>query len=133
MIGRRPSQKSIEAARLALNYAVNKSGDGERAAKLWNDLRWKIKTIDGDYAAIQTLLAEFIVRAKLEIVSREVRDLVVQRLEEMRNRLSEFTVDQPDWPTTCARCGTEIEAGEYRKVFIHGQIHAALCAICSAL
>jgi len=133
MLGKRPSKKAAEAARLAVQHAEDKSGDGARAQAIWTDLRFKMKTTCSNYKEVDNLILDCIIRARTELITREWRDPVVKRLEEMRARVSEFTVEE-DGPMEicfCSVCGREILPGAYRKPQ-EGQIEAYLCAICAA-
>jgi len=93
MIGKSPSKKTIEAMKIALNTASAKQDDKARALKLWNDLRWRIKTLDGSYESLQNLICEFVARAEREIISEQIRGPIIDRLREMHGRLNDWTID----------------------------------------
>ena len=93
MIGKPPSKKTIQAMKIALNTAAAKQDDKAVALKLWRDLRWRLKVLDGDYSDVISLISEFCERAKSELKSEETREAVLSRLTEMGMRLSEFNVE----------------------------------------
>ncbi len=97
MMGRTPNRKSVQAVRLAVSKSSKVQDDKVRAIKLWNDFRWNLKKIpDRTYPAIEKLIDESIVAATTLLETEAVRDTVVQRFNEMRNRISEFTVAPSD-------------------------------------
>ena len=93
MLGRAPSKKTVEAIKIALGVTSDKWGDKETAAQIWKDFRWRLKTIDGDYKAVQALLDEFTVKAEAQLKSAEIRSAVLEKFSQMRVRLDEFAVD----------------------------------------
>lgn len=92
-----PSKRQAEAIKLAIGSANAKHDDKDRAMAIWNDLRWKIQTDKpADWMALEAILAAFTDRVMDEIKTPLIRDAVLARLSEMRNRLSEFNVEPPN-------------------------------------
>lgn len=128
-LGKRPSKKRMEAMSQAVKHASDKAGDPQRVMAIWNDVRWHLKTSAGTYEEIDQIVAGAEVRAKTEIVDKQIREKVLERLSQMRGRLSEFTVGEVIF---CANCGQEIERGQFRKD-VSQDIEAYICAKCSAI
>jgi len=92
----KPSKKTVEAYKLAIKSVQQKYADKAVALALWNAFRWRIKTLARSYDDIEKLIEEYSAMAEAQLKDQEVKDAVIRRFSEMRNRLAEFNVEKSD-------------------------------------
>lgn len=89
--------------------------DGQIAARIYVDLRWKLKTQDLDFEGIAALIDAAIKRVRKECSGGEVTDQAIAHLEAMKQTFREIKTRRSEFPGM-----------EERPGFIVGN-----CPICS--
>jgi len=66
--------------------------DAITATRIYADFKWTLKIRQHTHQSIDAEISKSIERCERELLTPEVKAATIQKFNEMRNRLSEFTV-----------------------------------------
>ena len=94
-LGRRPSKQRADLLRQALIGSRDGAADQQIAMQIWNNLRWRIQTMpERTYPALQALIDQAIVDVEAKVKTPSVKNAIVEKLSQMRNRTTEFNTEE---------------------------------------